>query len=271
MPFPARTGMVRLCDRDLGDFGFTVARAPNLLGTQTIGYPTGVLAGLAGQLSLASEAAFDPTAIPIEVSFRGQSRAELVAAIDALTHWCALGPLELSSAFDWGKVALVQFAGAGLFVPGKQFGRTSLQGTLSFVRQQPFTFDRYARRAATNGSGPANRVACETGTAPSHAVLWLVDATVATITHRAADGSVVRQSTLTIAQGPNDALLMDSPRARLVSYVGGARSEVPSVLTLGHGFVTLEPRYAHYEAQRWQTVETSSGRLLVDWVRGWMR
>lgn len=271
MAWPARAGLVRLCDRDLADFGFTVAKAPNLLGTQAITYPTGALAGLAGQVSLASEATLDPTVIPIEVAFLGESRSELATALDALTHWCTLGPLELSSSFDWGKLALVQFGGASLFVPGKQFARPVLQGTLTFVRQQPYTFDRYARRATTNGSGPANRVACETGTAPSHAVLWLLNATVATITQRAADGTIVRQSTVTTVQGANDALLLESARAQVVKYVGGVRSDAPRDLTLGHGFVTLEPRYAHYEAQRWQTVETSSGRLLIDWVRGWIR
>lgn len=271
MAWPARGGLVTLCDRDLADFGFTVARAPALFGSQAITYPTGPLVGLAGQVSLAGEATLDSTVIPIEVAFRGETRSELGAALDALQHWCTLGPLELSTAFDWGKISLVQYAGASLFVPGKQFARTVLQGTLSFVRQQPYTFDRHARRAVTNGSGPANRVACETGTAPSHATLWLLNATVATITQRAADGSIVRQSTLTTVQGANDALLLESARAQVTKYVGGVRSDAPRDLTLGHGFVTLEPRYAHYEAQRWQTVETSSGRLVVDWVRGWLR
>jgi len=271
MAFPARTGMVTLCDRDLGDFGFTLSRAPNLLGTWTQSHPAGALAGGAGQLALSSEATFEPTTIPLEVVYRGESRAELAMAIDALASWCSLGPLELASAYDWTKRALVQFGGPTFFVPGKEFARTVLKGTLLFTKRCPYLFDRYARRVVSNGTGTANRVEVETGTAPSHAVVWLLDSTAATVTQRAADGTVVRQSTLTTVQGPNDALLFDGARRRVVAYQGGIEVHVPRDLTLGHGFVTLEPRYAEREAGRWQTLETSSGRLVVDFVRGWLR
>lgn len=268
---PARTGMVTLCDRDLGDFGFTLARAPNLLGTMAMTHPTSTLAGLAGQIAIAREAVIDPTLVPLEVSFAGDSRAELMTALDTIAHWCALGPLELSSSFDWTKVCLVAYNGPGLFVPGKQFKETTLQGTLSFTRRNPYTFDRYPRRVVTNGAGPANRVAVETGSAPSHAVLWLLDSTGATLTQRAANGTIVRQSALTTVQGVNDVLVIDGARKRLTSYVAGVASSVPRDLTLGHGFVTLEPQYAQFEARQWQTLETSSGRLVVDFVRSWLR
>ncbi len=268
---PARTGMVTLCDRDLGDFGFTLARAPNLLGTMSMTHPTGTLAGLAGQIAIGREASIDPTVLPLEVSFAGESRAELMTALDAIAHWCSLGPLELSSSFDWTKLCLVAYNGPGLFVPGKQFKETTLQGTLSFTRRNPYTFDRYPRRVSTNGAGPDNRVAIETGSAPSHAILWLVDATSATITQRAANGTIVRQSTLTTVQAVDDALIIDGARKRLTSYVSGVASDVPRDLTLGHGFITLETQYAHLEARQWQTLETSSGRLCVDYVRSWLR
>ena len=81
----------------------------------------------------------------------------------------------------------------------------------------------------------------------------------------------MRQSTLTTVQTAADALLIDSARSRLIAYVAGIRSEVPRDLTLGHGFLRLEPRWAHREAQRWQPLETSSGRLTIDYVRGWLR
>ncbi len=268
---PPRTGMVTLCDRDLGDFGFTLARAPNLLGTMSMTHPTGTLAGLAGQLAMSRDAVIDPTVLTLEVSYLADTRAELMTALDTLTHWCALGPLELSSSFDWTKVALVAFNGPGLFVPGKQFKEPTWQGTLSFTRRNPYTFDRHPRRVVCNGTGPTNRVAVETGTAPSHAILWLVDATTATITQRAANGAVVRESTVTTVQAPTDALVIDGARKRLTRYVAGVASDVPRDLTLGHGFVTLEPQYANWEAQQWQTLETSSGRLVVDYVRSWIR
>jgi len=268
---PARTGMVTLCDRDLGDFGFSVARAPNLLGNVSQSHQTSALAGLAGQLPISREAVIDATSIPIEVSYCGDTQAELVTALDTLAHWCSLGPLVLSSSYDWTKVALVSFGGLALGIPGKQFREPTLQGTLNFLRRNPYTYDRYPRRVSTNGAGAANRVELETGTAASHAIVWLEDATVATITQRDASGVIVRQSTLTTVQTAADALLIDSARSRLIAYVAGIRSEVPRDLTLGHGFLRLEPRWAHREAQRWQTLETSSGRLTIDYVRGWLR
>lgn len=268
---PARTGLVQLCDRDLGDFGFTVLRAPALVGTLAMSHPGGVLAGLAGQIPTARDATMDPTTIAIEVAYLGDTHAELMAALDVLANWCALGPLELASAYDPAKRAIVSYAGAGLFIPGKQFKEATWQGTLSFVRRVPYAFDRYPRRVVTSGAGPANRVEVETGTAPGHAVLWLVDATQATITQRAANGVIVRQSTLTTVLTANDALLVDGARSRVTKYTSGVASDVPRDLTLGHGFVRLEPRFAHFEAQRWQTLETSSGRLMVDFVRGWLR
>jgi hypothetical protein len=268
---PARTGLLTLCDRDLGDFGFTLSRAPNLLGTLAMQHPMGALAGLAGQLALSQEAALDPTIVSLDVAFLGDSRAELMTALDDLTHWCSLGPVELSSSFDWTKLAIVAFTGASIFVPGKQFKEPTLSGTLNFTRRHPYVFDRYARRATTNGAGATNRVAIETGTAPSHAVLWLLDATTATITQRTANGTVVRQSTLTTTLTANDALLMDGARKRLTRLTAGAQSNAPRDLTLGHGFFTLEPQFGQRDAQRWQTLETSSGRLIIDYVRSWLR
>jgi len=268
---PARTGLLTICDRDLGDFGFTLARAPNLVGTMSMSHPTGVLAGLAGQLPYSRDAVLDPTILPLEVSFAGDARSELMPAFDALNHWCSLGPVEISSSFDWSRVILAAYNGPSLDVPGKQFREPTWKGTLAFTRRVPFAYDRYPRRAVTNGAGPSNRVEIETGTAPSHAVLWLVDSTVATITQRAADGTIVRQTTITTVQGPNDAMILDGARSRLIGYLGGIRAEMPTAMTLGHFLVRLEPRFAHYEAQRWQTLETSSGRLVVDWVRGWLR
>lgn len=268
---PARTGLVQLCDRDLGDFGFTVLRAPALVGTMTLSHPGASLAGLAGQIPTARDATIDPTTITIEVAYLGDTQAELMTALDALAHWCSLGPLELATAYDPTKLALVTYQGAGLFIPGKQFKEPTWQGTLTFLRRVPYAFDRAPRRVVSNGAGAANRVPVETGTAPSHAVLWLLDATAASITQRAANGAIVRQSALTTVLAGNDTLLIDGARSRLTHYANGLPADVPEDLVLGHGFVTLEPRYAHFEAQQWQTLETNSGRLLVDYVRGWLR
>ena len=153
---PARTGLVTLCDRDLGDFGFSVARAPNLLGSVPQAHQGSPLAGLAGELLVSREAAMDPTVVAVEVSYCGDTQAELVTALDALAHWCALGPLVLSSAYDWTKVALVSFGGLSLGIPGKQFREPTLQGTLTFLRRNPYTYDRYPRRVSTNGAGAAS-------------------------------------------------------------------------------------------------------------------
>lgn len=268
---PARTGLVQLSDRDLGDFGFTVLRAPALVGTMVLSHPSATLVGLAGQIPTARDAIIDPTTITIDVAYLGDTQAELMTALDALANWCALGPLEMTTQYDQAKCALVAYQGAGLFIPGRQFKEPTWQGTLTFLRRIPYAFDRLPRRVVTNGAGAANRVPVETGTAPSHAVLWLLDATAATITHRAAGGAIVRQSSLTTVLASNDALIVDGARSRLTHYVNGHATEVPEDLVLGHGFVTLEPRHAHYESQQWQTLETSSGRLVVDYVRGWLR
>lgn len=268
----ARPGMVTLCDRDLADFGFTVRSAPTLVGTFAQTHPTTPLAGLAGQIPAGRDATVDATVISIDVTCAADTRTEMVTALDDLAAWCSLGPLELSTAFDWTKVALVEYQGTTLSVMGpRQFRGRTWQGTLPFRRLNPYTYDRSPRRVCTSGAGSANRVEVETGNAPSHAILWLLDATTATITQRDASGNIVRQSTLLTTQASTDALVVDGARSKLIKYVAGTRSEVPKDLTLGHGFVRLEPRFAHREAQRWQTLETSSGRLLVDYVRAWQR
>ena len=45
------------------------------------------------------------------------------------------------------------FGGLSLGIPGKQFREPTLQGTLTFLRRNPYTYDRYPRRVSTNGAG----------------------------------------------------------------------------------------------------------------------
>lgn len=263
-----RTGLVTLSHRDLADFGFFVSDAPGLFGSLAATSPVGTVLGAAGHVVLGEEVQLSAGDLPMRVAFLGTSTAAVQAALDALQGWCALGPIELWHKLRPAEVQLCTWGGSSLFVPGKLFNRSALIGTVTFRRLHPYALERWSRHVTATGTGSANRVAIETGTAGSHLLVWLVGATNPTITHRRFDGTILRTSTLTGIAG--ETVVLDSQLRAVWKWTGGVPADTPAALTLGHGFFVAQPGDGNVAQQRWQTLETSSGVLHVDARRAWV-
>lgn len=265
-------GLVTLAGRDLADFGFAYRGSDGtLFGRAEIAYPTAQVDGAAGEIVLGRTSTVSAVPLTLQVAFVGDSPAECQTAIDQINHWLALGP-----ALVWQKRRPTQVtivAGSvqsSLFVPVRELGRKLLRGTLT-LRRHPYYFDQYPMRVVSNGAGFANRVAIPTGTAPSSLQCWVTDATNPVITQRAADGTIVRQSTWLMGLAlDGDYAILDGARRRAVKADNGTLSDVPSALQLGSTWPVAEPRWAWVEALRYQTLEVSAGRLFVDVRRAWL-
>lgn len=265
-------GLLTLAGRDLADFGFAYRGSnTSLFGRSEIVYPSTPVEGAAGELVLGRTSAVRPVPLTLDVFFQGDSPGECQTAIDQMQHWLALGP-----ALVWQKRRPTQVTivsgtvQTSLFVPVRELGRRQLRGTLT-LRRHPYYFDQYPMRVVSNGAGMANRVEIPTGTAPSALQCWVTDATNPVITQRAADGTIVRQSTWLMGLAlDGDYAILDGSRRRAVKADNGTLTDVPSALQVGSTWPVAEPRWAWVEAQRYQTLEVSAGRLFVDVRRAWL-
>lgn len=263
-----RPGLLRLANRDIADFGFTLADVQDLTGSIAVGQSRAAVLDGAGATVTDPAWTLDASPIVLRLAYlNGQTLAGAQQALDALAEWMALGPMLLWQVTRPTQGLLVSLAGVQL-ASQKTLKSPYLTGVVRLTRETPYYRDLLPQRYVATGTGSANRLAIPTGTAPHHLHVMVIGGTNATITQRAWDGSIVRQSTL--AHGTGVEVSLNSQTRKVVRYVGGDPFEDPKVLTFGHGFFTADPQYAYRPKARWQTLETSSGTLIVDSCRNWL-
>lgn len=259
-----RPNLVWVQDCDLAQFGLVPQRVEGALGTAGQVWPTGEVLGSSGLLVLAREPKYDVRQLALTVTHVGDSVASMLAALRDLQAWCGLGPVTLRTAHDPTLVFLGAHRSHQIAPRRRQFRNATVSGTITFDLRNRFAWERVPRRAV---GAAGERIPIETGTGPTQLALWLTDATDPQLIQRDAVGQILRQTSLVLAaQGAQDALWMQTPSRSLTVFASGVASPAASTtLTLGHGWMTLDPR----QPGRVQFLETTSGRLWVDTRRSW--
>lgn len=263
-----RPNLVWLQDCDIAQFGLVAQRVEGALGTAGQVWPTGQVLGSSGLMVLSRDAVTDARQIVLTVTHVGDSVASMLAALRDLQEWCGMGPVQIRTAHDPTLLFLGAHRTHALSPRRRQFQSFNFAGTITFDLRNRYAWERVAQRYIGMTD---ERVPVPSGSGPTQIICTLTDvSSAATITQRDAVGNVLRQSTLTIAQGVADALRFDTPQRTLQTFSNGVQSDAPgSTLTLGHGFFTLDPRTAQRSVGQWNTFETNSGRLWIDARRSW--
>lgn len=259
-----RPNLVWVQDCDLAQFGLVPQRVDGALGTAGQAWPTGEVLGASGLLVLSRDPKYDVRQIVLTVTHVGDSAASMVAALRELQEWCALGPVTIRTAHDPNLVFLGAHRSHQLSPRRRQFNTANCSGTITFDLRNRFAWERTPQRVV---GAAGDRIEVRTGSGPTQLALWITDATNPQLLQRDAVGQLVRQTSLVVpAQGAADALWMQSPERSLTTFASGVSAPAPATtLTLGHGFFTLDPR----SPGRVHTIETTSGRLWVDFRRSW--
>lgn len=257
----AQTGIVWINERDVAtDFAFAV--------TGLSGWPGGLGAAPRSNPLLGGPemhgAILDPrlmTRQPGRASLSGiilgTSTATALAYLDALKQLCGEGEVAVRTAYATERYVLAildQHDGVA-YMPSALNGLVSV--TLTFSVK-----DGCAFRVTPDGLGLSTaRTSCPIGTVVSAPVITIHGGgavfTNPTITVRNAAGDSVQTMGMTFSGGADDALIIDSARARISKSASGTITDGASYWTSGD-FCLLRPCDGWVESEAYPSIELSS-------------
>lgn len=227
-------------------------------------WPTVVLQGRQGNVKSADEPREAPVELRISGHLQGSTVSDSRARFDTLKHVLVGAPVRviLPDAVTRYVVADVGTITGDPF--GPQFRQRIVPVHITLTANDPFHYDLLLSEAR----GPAaTRLPCALGTAPVRPKITIQGpATNPVVTLRDWTGASVATMTFGATSLLSTDLLVIDCAAQTVAKNGAA---LLSALTAGGFFKVEASAIADRDNSRWPTIETSSGVLLVQFVRSW--
>lgn len=250
--------------REASSIGLRVLAFDGLFGGQEFAYPEAVIPGRTGVMSGAPYAV-GPKEFTCYCRVEAASAAALEERITAVEYACGMGALvEIRTLHNLNRVMYGRVRRYRFLPPRPQGIQPLADGEITFTIPAGVGYERIPR---TYMAPPGTRVAPMLGRMASAPVLQILaigtNAVNPVITYRHANGTVLRQMTLTVTlTADEDYLGIDCDTYQISRSDNGVVSDGANLLTPGP-LILLDPHDGDPESGAWPTVEVNSGTLLV--------